>query len=327
MKPINVKDKDMQAPDATSRVPKDVVEAAASRDSANEHYLDWDIFPSRLPWQESNISGENVPSSRLVNGHMLNSSALLENFGLATTKNRLPHVPADQLSQEVFAKVKPEEDGGFLGGSTYFASTGHSRRSLPDQFAIESSQSIDSQDQVASKRKQSRSQQSRQSQKTKNKTARRHTSLQNEDEEDRNQDGESLNDNADNIDDGSSDDDNDKDEDEEDNPVYTTRDKKSSSKGNKKSLALKRNRISARKCRKKKQQGTSNLVDEKEHLEVRNTHLTQCAQFLQNEVTVLKMKLLEHGNCDCKLIQHYIGHEAQRIANRASDLAASTSRD
>ncbi|PNP57205.1 hypothetical protein FNYG_15269 [Fusarium nygamai] len=72
------------------------------------------------------------------------------------------------------------------------------------------------------------------------------------------------------------------------------------------------NRIAARKSRAKKREHTLRFQSKEQELERTNHDLSICVASLTREVQELKMKLLQHNDCDCSLIHDYLAAEAQR---------------
>jgi hypothetical protein len=73
-----------------------------------------------------------------------------------------------------------------------------------------------------------------------------------------------------------------------------------------------RNRIAASKFRTKKREHTLRTQSEEQELERTNHNLSIYVANLTREVQELKMKLLQHTDCDCSLIHDYLAAEAQR---------------
>ncbi|CAF3557445.1 unnamed protein product [Fusarium graminearum] len=73
-----------------------------------------------------------------------------------------------------------------------------------------------------------------------------------------------------------------------------------------------RSRIASNKFRVKKREGAIKLRAEEEEMERAKRDLTNCVSNLTLHVYELKMKLLQHTDCDCTLIQEYIVTEAQK---------------
>ncbi|KAH7201469.1 hypothetical protein DER44DRAFT_727980 [Fusarium oxysporum] len=89
--------------------------------------------------------------------------------------------------------------------------------------------------------------------------------------------------------------------------------------------AKERNRIAAGKSRAKKREHTLRVQSEEQELERTNHDLSNCVANLTCEVQELKMKLLQHTDCDCSLIHDYLAAEAQRYIcglSRQSQLEA-----
>jgi hypothetical protein len=79
-----------------------------------------------------------------------------------------------------------------------------------------------------------------------------------------------------------------------------------------------RNRIAASKFRTKKREHTLRAQSEEQELERTNHNLSIYVANLTREVQELKMKLLQHTNCDCSLIHEYLAVEVQRYVDRLS---------
>ncbi|KAM6513976.1 hypothetical protein FALCPG4_015161 [Fusarium falciforme] len=73
-----------------------------------------------------------------------------------------------------------------------------------------------------------------------------------------------------------------------------------------------KNRIASNKLRAKKREDERRLESEEEDMERINRDLSTCVTDLTLQVHDLKMKLLQHTDCDCALIQEYISNEAHR---------------
>ncbi|KAF9773409.1 hypothetical protein IL306_008804 [Fusarium sp. DS 682] len=73
-----------------------------------------------------------------------------------------------------------------------------------------------------------------------------------------------------------------------------------------------RNRIASNKFRVKKREDAKKLRADEQDMERANRDLSNCVSDLTMQVYDLKMKLLQHTDCDCHLIQNYISSEAQR---------------
>ncbi|KAF4960831.1 hypothetical protein FGADI_664 [Fusarium gaditjirri] len=79
-----------------------------------------------------------------------------------------------------------------------------------------------------------------------------------------------------------------------------------------------RNKRAATKVRLKQRETEKNLESAERDLQQENQRLTECLKELTNQVHELKMQLLQHGTCDCTLIQEYIGNEANRYVQETS---------
>ncbi|KAF5265499.1 hypothetical protein FOXYS1_3687 [Fusarium oxysporum] len=76
--------------------------------------------------------------------------------------------------------------------------------------------------------------------------------------------------------------------------------------------AKERNRIAAGKSRAKNREHRLRVQSKEQELEQTNHDLSNCVANLTREVQELKMKLLQHTDCDCSLIHDYLAAEAQR---------------
>ncbi|KAM0085557.1 hypothetical protein ACKRZS_002163 [Fusarium odoratissimum] len=79
-----------------------------------------------------------------------------------------------------------------------------------------------------------------------------------------------------------------------------------------------RNRIAAGKSRAKKRERTLRVQSEEQELERTNHDLCIYVANLTREAQELKMKLLQHTDCDCSLIHDYLAAEAQRYVHGPS---------
>lgn len=73
-----------------------------------------------------------------------------------------------------------------------------------------------------------------------------------------------------------------------------------------------RNRVASNKFRVKKREDAKKLQADEENMEQTNRKLLSSVSDLTQQVYELKMKLLQHTDCDCRLIQEYIANEANR---------------
>ncbi|KAF5250394.1 hypothetical protein FANTH_4427 [Fusarium anthophilum] len=76
--------------------------------------------------------------------------------------------------------------------------------------------------------------------------------------------------------------------------------------------AKERNRIAAGKSRAKNREHRLRVQLQAQELEQTNHDLSDCVANLTREVQELKIKLLQHTDCDCTLIHDYLAAEAQR---------------
>ncbi|UNI22309.1 hypothetical protein JDV02_008208 [Purpureocillium takamizusanense] len=84
-----------------------------------------------------------------------------------------------------------------------------------------------------------------------------------------------------------------------------------------------KNRIAADKCRSRRRQEEDKLKSKHEDLEQEHRRLSGALSELMAETYVLKNMLMEHGNCDCRLIQDYLKESASEWV--AKKLKASAS--
>ncbi|KAM6514078.1 hypothetical protein FALCPG4_015244 [Fusarium falciforme] len=80
-----------------------------------------------------------------------------------------------------------------------------------------------------------------------------------------------------------------------------------------------RNRIASNKLRIKKREDAARLKSDEEAMERLNRDLATCVADLMLEVYNLKMRLLQHTDCDCALIRSYIANEANRYIKDLGD--------
>jgi hypothetical protein len=80
-----------------------------------------------------------------------------------------------------------------------------------------------------------------------------------------------------------------------------------------------RNRVASNKFRVKKREDAKRLKADEEDMERINRDLSTCVADLTLEVYQLKIRLLQHTDCDCSLIQSYIANEANRYVKDLDD--------
>ncbi|KAH7178297.1 hypothetical protein DER46DRAFT_590865 [Fusarium sp. MPI-SDFR-AT-0072] len=73
-----------------------------------------------------------------------------------------------------------------------------------------------------------------------------------------------------------------------------------------------RNRIASSKFRIRKREDVEKLRADEQDMERANRDLSSCVSDLTMQVYELKMRLLQHTDCECHLIQDYIANEAHR---------------
>ncbi|CAH0054306.1 unnamed protein product [Clonostachys solani] len=79
--------------------------------------------------------------------------------------------------------------------------------------------------------------------------------------------------------------------------------------------ALERNRQAANRCRHRQRDQATALASLEYEVEDHHKYLSGYLQSLNNEVLNLKSELLRHTNCNCTLIQTYLGYEAIASVN------------
>ncbi|KAG7404174.1 hypothetical protein Forpe1208_v003554 [Fusarium oxysporum f. sp. rapae] len=80
-----------------------------------------------------------------------------------------------------------------------------------------------------------------------------------------------------------------------------------------------RNRIASNKFRDKQRKVANKLRADEDDVERANRDLSSCVSDLTLQVYQLKMRLLQHTDCDCHLIQDYIANEAHRYIQDLGD--------
>ncbi|KAK4077308.1 transcriptional regulator family: bZIP [Purpureocillium lilacinum] len=87
--------------------------------------------------------------------------------------------------------------------------------------------------------------------------------------------------------------------------------------------ARERNRIAADKCRSRRRQEEDRLKSKHNDLERQHRKLSGTLSDLMAEIYVLKNMLVEHGSCDCRLIQDYLKESASEWVAKKLVLATS----
>ena len=77
--------------------------------------------------------------------------------------------------------------------------------------------------------------------------------------------------------------------------------------------------MASNKFRVKKREDARRLKADEEDMERTNRDLSSCVADLTLEVYQLKIRLLQHTDCDCSLIQSYIANEANRYIKDLGD--------
>ncbi|KAK2036301.1 hypothetical protein LZ31DRAFT_421739, partial [Colletotrichum somersetense] len=81
----------------------------------------------------------------------------------------------------------------------------------------------------------------------------------------------------------------------------------------KKTLRVK-SRAAAKRCREKTKQYETDLANKEKQVAQEREYLDSCVTALKNEVLVLRNRVLEHGSCECEMIQRYIVRTASSVA-------------
>ncbi|KAJ0337269.1 hypothetical protein COL154_013402 [Colletotrichum chrysophilum] len=71
-----------------------------------------------------------------------------------------------------------------------------------------------------------------------------------------------------------------------------------------------KNRAAAKRCREKTKQYELGLATKEQEVIQERIHLDECVTALRNEILSLKGQILQHGDCDCDVIQGYIARAA-----------------
>ncbi|KAF4827220.1 Basic leucine zipper (bZIP) transcription factor atfB [Colletotrichum siamense] len=79
-----------------------------------------------------------------------------------------------------------------------------------------------------------------------------------------------------------------------------------------------KNREAAKRCREKTKQYEEDLAVKSREIEQQRMYLDECVTALQSEVLALKNQILQHGDCDCELINRYIARAAGAISAEAT---------
>ncbi|GKT92444.1 nitrogen assimilation transcription factor [Colletotrichum tofieldiae] len=86
-----------------------------------------------------------------------------------------------------------------------------------------------------------------------------------------------------------------------------------------------KNRAAAKRCREKTTQYETDLVNKEKQVTQERVYLDSYVTALKNEVLALRNRILEHGSCDCEMIQGYIARTASSVGcngHRVRDTAA-----
>ncbi|KAF6810299.1 basic region leucine zipper [Colletotrichum musicola] len=76
-----------------------------------------------------------------------------------------------------------------------------------------------------------------------------------------------------------------------------------------------KNRAAAKRCREKTKQYEIDLAVREKQVTEERMYLDACVTALKNEVLTLKNQILQHGDCDCEIIQGYIARAASGVCN------------
>ncbi|GKT62352.1 basic region leucine zipper [Colletotrichum tofieldiae] len=75
-----------------------------------------------------------------------------------------------------------------------------------------------------------------------------------------------------------------------------------------------KNRAAAKRCREKTKQYEVDLANKEKQVTQERIYLDACVTALKNEVLTLKNQILQHGSCDCEMIQGYIARTASTVS-------------
>ncbi|WYZ39172.1 hypothetical protein EsH8_III_001086 [Colletotrichum jinshuiense] len=75
-----------------------------------------------------------------------------------------------------------------------------------------------------------------------------------------------------------------------------------------------KNRAAAKRCREKTKQYEVDLAAKERQVTQERMYLDSCVTALKNEVLTLKNQILQHGDCDCEIIQGYIARTANSVS-------------
>ncbi|KAF6787875.1 Cyclic AMP-responsive element-binding protein 5 [Colletotrichum sojae] len=75
-----------------------------------------------------------------------------------------------------------------------------------------------------------------------------------------------------------------------------------------------KNRAAAKRCREKTKQYEIDLAAREKQVTEERMYLDACVTMLKNEVLTLKSEILQHGDCDCDIIQGYIAKAASGVS-------------
>ncbi|KAL0937685.1 basic region leucine zipper [Colletotrichum truncatum] len=76
-----------------------------------------------------------------------------------------------------------------------------------------------------------------------------------------------------------------------------------------------KNRAAAKRCREKTKQYELDLAAKEKQVTQERLYLDACVAALKNEVLTLKNQILQHGDCDCEIIQGYIARAANGVSS------------
>ncbi|GKT50714.1 basic leucine zipper (bZIP) transcription factor atfB [Colletotrichum spaethianum] len=83
-----------------------------------------------------------------------------------------------------------------------------------------------------------------------------------------------------------------------------------------------KNRAAAKRCREKTKQYEIDLANKEKQVTQERMYLDACVTALKNEVLTLKNQILQHGSCDCEMIQGYIARTASTVSVAGHDASA-----
>ncbi|GJD04361.1 hypothetical protein ColKHC_13186 [Colletotrichum higginsianum] len=83
-----------------------------------------------------------------------------------------------------------------------------------------------------------------------------------------------------------------------------------------------KSRAAAKRCREKTKQYETDLANKEKQVAQEREYLDSCVTALKNEVLALRNRVLEHGSCECEMIQRYIVRTASSVAYNGHEVPA-----